>query len=157
MAEEVYDVPAEKFIAALAAELKKIEDFKMPEWAFYVKTGRAKERVPESSDWWYTRAASILRQIYIRRVVGVSRLRTRYGSKQNRGMKPKRFRKGAGKNIRVILQQAEKAGLLEKIKSKKSGRKLTAKGREFLDNIAKSFLLKRETLERENHNASEIK
>ncbi len=141
MAEElVYDVPAEKFILALANELKKLEEFKMPDWAFYVKTGTAKERVPESKDWWYVRAASILRQIYIKRIVGVSRLRTKYGSKKDRGMKPKRFRKGAGKNIRVILQQAEKAGLVEKIKSKKSGRKLTAKGRELLDKIAKSLL-----------------
>lgn len=141
MADEVvYNVPANEFIAALAAELGKLGEFAMPEWALYVKTGTAKERVPENREWWYTRAASILRQIYVRRVVGIGRLRTKYGSKKDRGMKPKRFRKGAGKNIRVILQQAEKAGFVEKIKSKRSGRRLTAKGKEFLDDIAKSLL-----------------
>jgi small subunit ribosomal protein S19e len=138
--EPVFDVSADKFIAALAAELKKMPEFKMPEWAFYVKTGTAKERVPENKEWWYVRAASILRQIYIKRIVGVSRLRTKYGSKKDRGMKPKRFRKGAGKNIRMILQQAEAAGLLEKIKSKRSGRRISPKGKEFLDKIAKSIL-----------------
>lgn len=135
----MYDVPANEFIAALAAELKKLGEFAMPEWAFYVKTGTAKERVPENREWWFIRAASILKQLYTKRVVGVGRLRTKYGSKKDRGMKPKRFRKGAGKNIRVILQQAEKAGLVEKIKSKRSGRRLTPKGKEFLDNIAKSL------------------
>ncbi|MBI5148185.1 30S ribosomal protein S19e [Candidatus Pacearchaeota archaeon] len=133
---KVYDIEAEKFILALAAELKKMPEFKMPDWAQFVKTGISKARPPTDEDWWYKRAASILRQIYTKGVVGVSRLRTKYGSKQNRGMKPKRFKKAAGKNIRVILQQAEKAGFLEKIKAKKSGRKLTEKGKEFLERIS---------------------
>lgn len=136
--EKVYDVEPAKFLAALAEELKKLEEFKMPEWALYVKTGIAKERVPDNREWWYIRAASILRQIYTRKVVGVSRLRTKYGSKKDRGVKPKKFKKGAGKNIRVILQQAEKAGFLEKVKGRKAGRKLTIKGKEFLNSIAKS-------------------
>lgn len=140
--ELVYDVPADKFIEALAKELKKLGEFKMPDWAFYVKTGTAKARPPESADWWHTRAASILRQLYIRKIVGVSRLKTKYGSKKDRGMKPPRFRKGAGKNIRIILQQAENAGMVEKIKGKKAGRKLTAKGKEFLDNLANKLLEK---------------
>ena len=140
MAQEiVYDVKPDKFIAALAAELKKHEEFKMPDWALYVKTGISKERPPENPDWWHIRAASILRQIYTRKVTGVNRLRTKYGSKQDRGVKPPKFKKGAGKNIRTILQQAEKAGFVEKVKGKRAGRKLTAKGREFLDTFAKSL------------------
>lgn len=137
--EVVYDVQADKFIAALAAELKKIPEFKVPEWAYFVKTSIAKERPPVNKEWWYTRAASILRQAYIRSVVGVGRLRVKYGGKQNRGMKPKRFKKGAGKNIRMMLQQAEAAGFVEKIKGKRTGRKLTVKGREFLESLAKSL------------------
>ena len=138
--ELVYDVPADSFIAALAAELKKLEQFKMPEWAFYVKTSTARERVPESSDWWFTRAASMLRQLYIRKVVGVNRMRVKYGGKKDRGVKPKRFRKGSGKNIRMILQQSEAAGLVEKVKGKRAGRKLTLKGTEFLDSIAQKLM-----------------
>ena len=137
--EIVYEVRADKFIAALASELKKKEEFKVPDWALYVKTGTAKARPPENADWWHIRAASILRQLYTRKVVGVNRLRNKYGSKKNRGMKPPRFKKSAGKNIRMILQQAEQAGLVEKIKSRGSGRRLTANGHEFLDNLAKSL------------------
>jgi len=50
-------------------------------------------------------------------------------------MKPPEFRKGGGKIIRTILQQAEKAGLLEKVKEKKSGRQLTKEGKELLEGI----------------------
>ena len=100
-----------------------------------LKTSVARERPPAERDFWYKRAASILRQIYIHNIVGVNRLRTRYGGRKNRGMKPEEFRKGSGKMIRTILQQAEKAGFVEKIKGKKSGRKLTEKGREFLESI----------------------
>ena len=131
----LYDVPADEFNRKLAEALKQIEEFKMPEWAKFVKTSVHKERPPQENEFWYKRAASILRQIYIKKVVGVSRLRTRYGGRKDRGVKPERFRKGSGKIIRVILQQAEKAGFVEKFKGKKSGRQLTEKGKLFLDSI----------------------
>jgi len=52
-------------------------------------------------------------------------------------VQPEIFRKGSGKIIRVILQQAEAAGLLEKINEpgKRAGRKLTDKGRELLEGL----------------------
>ncbi len=132
----IYDIPAAEYNEKLAEALKQIPEFKMPEWAAYVKTSVARERPPAEEDWWYKRAASILRQIYIKGIVGVNRLRTRYGGRKNRGSKPEEFRKGSGKIIRVILQQAEKAGFVEKVKTnKKAGRQLTEKGKNFLDSI----------------------
>jgi ribosomal protein S19E (S16A) len=68
-------------------------------------------------------------------VVGVERLRTRYGGRKNRGVRPARFRKSSGKIIRTILQQLEKAGLVETLKERQFGRRLTPKGRNFLDSI----------------------
>lgn len=133
----VYDIPADEFNKKLAEALKQIPEFKMPEWASFVKTSVARARPPAETDFWYKRAASILRQLYIKGPVGVGRLRTRYGGRKNRGMKPEKFRKGSGKIIRFILQQAEKAGFVEKYKGKKSGRQLTVKGKEFLDSIGK--------------------
>ena len=51
-------------------------------------------------------------------------------------MRPERFAKASGKAIRVMLQQAEKFGLLEKVKEgKRFGRRLTAKGKEFMEGI----------------------
>ena len=133
---KVYEIPAQEYNKKLAEALKKIGEFKMHEWAFYVKTGVCKIKPPENNDWWYNRSASILRQIYIHGVVGVGRLRVKYGDRKNRGSKPEVFAKGSGKVIRTILQQAEKAGFLEKIKEgKRFGRKVTDKGKQFLEAI----------------------
>jgi len=133
----VYEIPANEYNKKLAEALKQIPEFQQPEWSLFVKSGVAKKRPPQEEDFWHKRAASILRQIYTHKTVGVNRLKTRYGSKQNRGMKPEKFKKGSGKIIRTILQQAEKAGLLEKKNEpgKRAGRCLTEKGKELLENI----------------------
>ena len=133
----VYEIPADKYNDLLAEALKQIPEFKAPEWSFFVKTGVAKTKPSQEPDFWFKRAASILRQAYIRNVVGVNRLKTRYGSKKNRGYKPERFRKASGKMIRVMLQQAEAAGLLEKYNEpgKRAGRIISEKGKEFLEGI----------------------
>ena len=126
-----------KYNKILAEALKKIPEFKKPEWIDFVKTGTNKQRPTSEENFWHQRAASILRQIYIKGIVGVERLRTRYGGRKDRGMKPAKFVKGGGKIIRVILQQADAAGFTEKVKSKKSGRQLTIKGKNFMESLAK--------------------
>jgi len=135
----VYEMIASEYNSKLAEALKKFEEIKAPEWSLFVKTGVSRKRPSQEKDFWYKRAASILRQIYINKIVGVNRLKTRYGSKKNRGMKPERFRKASGKIIRVILQQAEAAGLLEKFSEsgKKAGRRLTDKGKELMEGVEK--------------------
>ena len=137
----VYEIPANKYNDLLAEALKQIPEFKAPEWSFFVKTGVAKTKPSQEPDFWFKRAASILRQAYIRNVVGVNRLRTRYGSKKNRGYKPEKFKKAGGKIIRTILQQLDKAGFTEiasaikGVRGKKPGRQLTQKGKDFLEEI----------------------
>lgn len=127
------DVEPAKLVERLKEELKKLEEVKPPLWSKFVKSGRHRERPPEQEDFWYIRAASILRQLY-KRPVGVERLRTYYGGRRDRGHRPSKFFKASGNIIRKILQQLEKAGLIEK---SKEGRKLTPKGRSMLDKIAK--------------------
>lgn len=124
-----------KYNKELALALKGLPEFQPPEWAGFVKSSTHKKRPTIEPDFWHKRAASILRQIYIHGVVGVERLRTRYGGRKNRGQTPAEFRKAGGKMIRTVLQQAEAAGFLEKVKDKKSGRKLTEKGKEFLESV----------------------
>lgn len=137
----VYDIDSQEYNLKLADALKEVPEFKQPEWAEFVKTGPAKRRPIDEPDFWYKRAASILKQIYKIKRVGVNRLRTRYGSKKNRGYQPEEFRKAGGKIIRVILQQADKAGFTEittvnrAAKNKRLGRQLTKKGMEFLEEI----------------------
>ena len=137
----VFELNAQEYNLKLAEALKKVPEIKKPEWAEYVKSGSAKERPIDDPDFWYKRAASILRQIYKRGIIGVNKLRTKYGSKKNRGYAPEEFRKGSGKIIRTILQQTDTAGLTEiakeikGVRSKKPGRQLTKKGKEFMEGI----------------------
>lgn len=137
----VYDLDSQEYNLKLAEALKKIPEFEEPEWVKFVKSGTAKQRPIEEKDFWQKRAASILRQIYKRKIVGVNRLRTRYGSRKSRGFKPEEFRKAGGKIIRTILQQSDKAGFTEiaktikGVKSRKPGRQLTDKGKKFLEEL----------------------
>ena len=137
----IYELNAHKYNKKLAEALKKIPEFEKPEWSEFVKTSPSKERPTDEVDFWHKRAASILRQIYKKGVIGVNRLRTKYGSKKNRGMKPEKFVRSGGKIIRTILQQSDSAGFTEIAKAikgsrrKKPGRQLTQKGKSFLEAI----------------------
>jgi len=89
----VYELDTHEYNKKLAEALKQIPEFKAPEWVEFVKSGPAKERPIDDLNFWYKRAASILRQIYKKEIVGVNRLRTKYGSKKNRGYTPEKFKK----------------------------------------------------------------
>ena len=133
----MYDVEAQELISRAAEELKKIPEIKPPEWAPFVKTGMHKERPPVNHDWWYLRAASVLRTVYRLGPVGVSKLRIKYGGKKNRGVKKEHFFRGSGNILRKSLQQLEKAGLIKFVeKGVHKGRVMTPKGKSFLDKIA---------------------
>ncbi len=129
----IYDVPADRLIGRLKEELKTIEEISPPEWSKFVKTSCSKERRPDQEDWWYIRAASILRKVYMDGPLGVSRLRTIYGSKKNRGHQPEKFKRASGSVIRTILQQLEAAGLVEN----KTGRVITSKGQSLLNSLSR--------------------
>ncbi|MEA3329711.1 MAG: 40S ribosomal protein S19 [Nanoarchaeota archaeon] len=131
----IYSIPNREFNEKLAKALKEFPEFEQPDWSFFVKTSVARERPPQESEFWHKRAASILKQIYIKKIIGVNKLKTRYGGKKDRGAKPSKFKKGSGKIIRVILQQADKAGLTETVKGKKAGRRLTEQGKKLLEEI----------------------
>lgn len=136
----IYDVDGTELVEEAAKELQKIEVIKPTEWASFVKTGANKERPPARQDWWYVRAASVLRKVRLKGPIGVSKLRTLYGGIKNRGYAPERFRKGSGSIIRKILQQLEKAELIKKDKKGlHKGRVITPKGIKLMDNVAKKL------------------
>ena len=130
----VREVSASALVKRLSEELKKLKEFAPPEWSHFVKTGTHKQRPPEQPDWWYARAASLLRRIFIDGPVGVQRLRSYYGGRKKRGVAPEHFRRASGKILRTLLQQLDKAGLV--VKTERGGRKLTAKGANMLTAIA---------------------
>jgi small subunit ribosomal protein S19e len=136
----VKEVEAQKLITKLAERLEEVEEVKAPEYAAYVKTGVSRERPPEQDNWWMIRSASILRKIYIKPKIGVSKLRKAYGGRKNLGHKPEHRRLASGSIIRRILHQLEAAGLVKKepgSDKRPLGRVLTPKGQKFLDETAK--------------------
>jgi small subunit ribosomal protein S19e len=131
----VKTIQAGKYNHLLAHALKDYKEFRSPEWLFFVKSGHGKQRPIEDENFWYNRAASILRQIYLKGIIGTQRLRTRYGNRKNRGKQPAHFTRSGGKIIRLILQQAESAQLVSKSETEKKGRMLTEKGKKLLEGV----------------------
>jgi small subunit ribosomal protein S19e len=129
----VYDVPPDHIIRRVAEELKKKKEIVPPAWAAFAKTGVHKEMPPEDPDWWFVRAAAVLRRVYVDGPLGVERMRSFYGGNKNRGSKPNAFRKGSGSILRKSLQQLEAAGL---IIHDKTGRRVSPAGMKFLDNLS---------------------
>ena len=130
-----YDVPADKLLAKLKDKLKEFGEIKAPAWMVLVKTGSHVEKAPSQPDFWYARCASLLRKAYIQGPIGVNSLRVYYGGRKNRGVARERFQKAGGSIIRKSIQQLEKAGLLEKLKS--GGRKITKKGISLMNSLSK--------------------
>lgn len=126
----VFDVPADVLIENVAEEFKSNDKINPPAWSNFVKTGVHKERKPENLDWWFIRCAALLRRVYIDGPVGVISLRTFYGGKKDRGVRPEKFRKSSGAIIRGALHQLEDAGYVEKVEG---GRIVTPAGRSYLD------------------------
>ena len=91
----ICDVDSKLLIDRVAEGLKS--KIKMPSWAIYVKTGVSRQRPPEQKDWFFIRAASILRRIDINGPIGVERLKTYYGGRKRRGHKPAHKKKAGGK------------------------------------------------------------
>jgi small subunit ribosomal protein S19e len=132
----IREIESSKFIELTKKELKKMKDMKPPEWSKFVKTGTHRKFAPNQEDWWYIRAASIFRKVALNQPIGVSRLRTYYGGKKERGHKPERFRRAGGSHIRKIFQQLEASGLVKaKEKGFRKGRILTEKGQELIKKI----------------------
>eukprot|EP00808_Paulinella_micropora_P024878 g56532.t1 len=131
----VRDVPANEFIVALAAYLKKSNKLDLPQWANIVKTGKFKEMPPMNQDWYFVRAASVARKVYIRQGTGIGALSRVYGGRNRKGTMRKHFNTGSTGLLRHILTNLAGMGLVEKRKDAK-GRFITTQGQRELDTIA---------------------
>ena len=129
----VNDVPSSRLIALVAEQVKGI-GVQEPQWARFVKTGSHAERPPADPAWWYTRAASVLRKLYVHGPLGLSDLERAYGGTKALHYYPKHHRDAGGSSVRVVLKQLEQAELVSKTPK---GRILTPKGRALLDKASK--------------------
>jgi small subunit ribosomal protein S19e len=132
----VREIPPELFVQTLSKYLESKGLVAPPNWADLVKTGTLKQMPPSFKNWWYTRTASIARQVYLHPNTSVEELRNRYGAKKHYGVAPCHFCKSSGKVVRVILQQLAGLGWIA-LEDKGDGRVITAKGQKQLDLIAR--------------------
>merc|ERR1711937_213576 len=119
----VKDVPADAFIKAAAEFLKRQPKFDVPKYHDIVKTAVLKELAPYDEDWFFVRAASILRKVYLRKGTGVGALKKWYGGSS-----------GTHRGTRKALLELEKLEMMEHCSD--GGRVITSKGRAEMDRIA---------------------
>jgi len=126
-------------------------------WSDTVKTSHAKELPPQSIDWYvcvrplhisgdllicarfYVRSAAVARHVYMRKTVGVGRLRKVHGGTKNRGVRPSHHVDASGSVDRKVMQALEKIGVLEQ-DEEKGGRRITHSGQRDLDRIAQTTM-----------------
>ncbi|KAF7579654.1 putative 40S ribosomal protein [Clavispora lusitaniae] len=135
----VRDVPAQDFINAYAQFLQRQGKLEIPGYVELVKTSAGNELPPQEAEtWFYKRAASAARHIYLRKQVGVGKLNKLYGGAINRGFRPHKHADASGSVNRRVLQALEKIGVLEI--SPKGGRRISENGQRDLDRIAAQTL-----------------
>lgn len=127
------------FVRAYASFLKRQGKLTVPGLVDTVKTGPSRELPPQDPDWFYIRCASVARQVYLRKRVGVGRLTKMYGTAKNRGVRPSHHVNASAYVIRRALQALEKLGVVEH-DEETDGRRITPAGQRDLDRIAQTVL-----------------
>ncbi|MGC8662702.1 MAG: 30S ribosomal protein S19e [Candidatus Micrarchaeia archaeon] len=132
----VNDVDANALIKKTAEKLKEAKISK-PSYVGFVKSGAGKDRVPQQNDFWYIRCASLLRQVYLNGPIGISRLRTRYGSRKEHLVRRHHHYKAGGSMIKDVFDVLEKLGYVKKTTA---GREITEAGKSFLDKLSNEIV-----------------
>merc|ERR1711931_382107 len=133
----VKDVNPQDFVRAFAARLKKSK-LKVPEYVEIVKTSKAHELGPTDPDWFYVRAASVARHVYLRPNVGVGAVRKIYGGAKRNGTRPSHFCLSSSSVARKVLQSLE--GIKVIAKDANGGRSIAPTGRRDMDRVAGQLL-----------------
>jgi len=122
-------------IEAISEKLKNIPGIKPPEQLMFWKTASNAEIAPvDLESFWFIRCASLLRKLYMRKVIGVNKLRKEYGGRNRNHVHKKHSVPASGAIIRRCLHQLEEINLVKKIEGK--GRSLTPQGVSLLDKTA---------------------
>ena len=137
----IRDVSAWQWIKAAAEQLKQEGKLFVPRCSEIVKTSHGRERAPQNPDWYYIRAAAVLRAIYLRPGTGYGGLSKRFGNKKNRGSQPEITTKAARGLLHWACRSLE--GLKLVTKGKESGHIITKEGRKRADTIAFNVLIRR--------------
>ncbi len=132
----IFEVKGDVLVRRVAIRLKD-QKIPRPSYIDYVKTSPSKERIPQDQDFWYFRCASILRQVYINGPIGVSRLRTRYGSNKSHTVTKHHHKRAGGSIIKDAFDALEKNNYIKKTKS---GRVIAPAGKSLLDKVSSEIV-----------------
>eukprot|EP00766_Chilomastix_caulleryi_P006647 gnl/Chilomastix_caulleri/8906.p1 GENE.gnl/Chilomastix_caulleri/8906~~gnl/Chilomastix_caulleri/8906.p1 ORF type:complete len:116 (+),score=17.36 gnl/Chilomastix_caulleri/8906:2-349(+) len=88
-------VDSQRLTTAIAAHLKHEGKLNVPSWVGDVKTSSYKVFVPDNDDWFYIRAAAIMRRL-CKRKAGVGALGKVFGGKTRKMVKPAKTAKASG-------------------------------------------------------------
>src|SRR2546428_3616496 len=105
-----FDVPALPLLERIASHLASEGKVAAPDWAPFARTGVHTEKAPVRKDWWFLRAAAILRKVYILGPIGTSRLSAEFGGARDGGGPPPHPRQGGRNNVRTPLPPLEEGG-----------------------------------------------
>ncbi|XP_044935355.1 40S ribosomal protein S19-like [Mustela putorius furo] len=125
-------LPNDSFVSILISQ--HTGKLKVPEWVDTIKLAKHKELAPYDENWFYTRAVSIARHLYLRGGTGVGSMTKIYGGCQRNGVMLTHFSRGSKSVARRVLQDLE--GLKMVGKDQDGGPKLTPQGQRDLDRIA---------------------
>jgi len=128
------DVSANKWVRAMASHLKQTGKLFVPTCAEFVKQSHGNQRAPQNPDWYFYRAAAVLRRIYQRPGTGYGGLSKPFGMKKNNGSRPEKFVRAAKGMLHWVCKSLEGMKLIGK--GKKSGRVITKEGKRKCDAIA---------------------
>ncbi|KAG0587544.1 hypothetical protein KC19_2G172900 [Ceratodon purpureus] len=105
-------------VARVRAQLRRapqaLRQVEVPVWADLVKTATFKELAPYDADWYYIRAASMARKIYLSGGIEVGAFKKIYGGRKSNGVRPSHFAKSSGSIARHCLKQLEALNIVEK-------------------------------------------
>ncbi|KAL0229959.1 hypothetical protein PCE1_003523 [Barthelona sp. PCE] len=132
-------VTADQFIQACGLHLKNANILELPTEITYIKSAPGRELGPQDPDWFFKRAAAILRRVYIQPGIGLGGFAKYFGAKARNGHARNHGALAARGVIRRIIQNFEKAGLIEQ---STKGRVLSSEGRRVCDTVATNILKK---------------
>lgn len=132
----VFDVDGSALIKK-TSEMLKSKGIAKPEYIDFVKSGASRERVPSDENFFYVRSASLLRQVYLNGPIGISRMRTRYGTRKLHTIHRHHHFRAGGSVIKDAFDSLEK---LNYVKKTPKGRVITPAGKSFLDGISNEII-----------------
>ncbi|XP_021035097.1 40S ribosomal protein S19-like [Mus caroli] len=129
---KLHQAPQTRALCTLASRV--FQDGPVPEWVDTVKLAKHNELAPYDENWFYTRAASTARHLYLRGGAGVGSMTKIYGGRPRNGVRPSHFSRGSKSVTRRVLQALEGLKMVEKVQD--GGHKLTPQGQRDLDRIS---------------------